>query len=87
MADPWVAERSVDFKMPAARTNGETPPAATTQHHSPGRKNWVKLTPRDHVLRQIDIQRELVESLRTQLQKEEQTLQGMDKAKKTFPAE
>ncbi len=50
------------------------------------RKRWVKLTPRDHVLKQIEIQRELVESLRTQLQKEEQTLQGMEKAKEFFPA-
>jgi hypothetical protein len=51
-----------------------------------GRKRWVKLTPRDHVLKQIEIQRELVEALRTQLQKEEQTLQGMEKAKEFFPA-
>ena len=50
-----------------------------------GRKRWVKLTPRDHVLRQIEIQRELVEDLRTQLKKEEQTLEGMEKAKAFFP--
>ncbi len=49
------------------------------------RKRWVKLTPRDHVLKQIEIQRELVESLRIQLEKEEQTLQGMEKAKEFFP--
>jgi hypothetical protein len=59
-------------------------PSTTEQGDS--RKRWVKLTPRDHVLKQIEIQRELVESLRTQLQKEEQTLQGMEKAKEFFPA-
>jgi hypothetical protein len=53
---------------------------------STGRRRWVKLTPRDHVLKQIDIQRELVESLRDQLEKEEKTLQGMEKAKEFFPA-
>ena len=45
----------------------------------------MKLTPRDHVLKQIEIQRELVEGLRTQLKKEEQTLEGMEKAKAFFP--
>ncbi len=50
------------------------------------RKRWVKLTPREHVLKQIQLQRELVESLRTQLQKEDQTLQGMEKAKDFFAA-
>ena len=60
--------------------------AATSQAESAGRKRWIKLTPRDHVLKQIEIQRELVESLRTQLKKEEQTLQGMEKAKEFFPA-
>jgi hypothetical protein len=60
--------------------------AATPQTEAGGRKRWIKLTPRDHVLKQIEIQRELVESLRTQLKKEEQTLQGMEKAKEFFPA-
>lgn len=58
----------------------------TAPQESAGRKRWVKLTPRDHVLKQIDIQRELVESLRDQLEKEEKTLQGMEKAKEFFPA-
>ena len=52
---------------------------------SQGRKRWVKLTPRDHVLKQIEIHRELVEGLRTQLKKEEQTLEGLRKAKAFFP--
>jgi hypothetical protein len=60
--------------------------AEATQQGTSERKRWVKLTPRDHVLKQIEIQRELVESLRSQLQKEEQTLQGMEKAKEFFPA-
>jgi hypothetical protein len=60
--------------------------AEGTPQESAGRKRWVKLTPRDHVLKQIDIQRELVESLRDQLEKEEKTLQGMEKAKEFFPA-
>jgi hypothetical protein len=34
----------------------------------------------------IEIQRELVEYLRTQLHKEEHTLQEMEKAKEFFPA-
>ena len=45
----------------------------------------MKLTARDHVLKQIEIQRELVEDLRRQLKKEEQTLEGMEKAKAFFP--
>lgn len=65
----------------------DTQPAApATAQPTADRKRWVKLTPRDHVLKQIEIQRELVESLRTQLDKEEQTLQGMEKAKEFFPA-
>jgi hypothetical protein len=56
-----------------------------TAEQSDSRKRWVKLTPRDHVLKQIEIQRELVEGLRTQLKKEEQTLEGMEKAKAFFP--
>jgi hypothetical protein len=66
----------------AAPETQQTP--ATEQ--SDGRKRWVKLTPRDHVLKQIEIQRELVEDLRAQLKKEEQTLEGMEKAKAFFPA-
>jgi hypothetical protein len=50
------------------------------------RKRWVKLTPRDHVLKQIEAQETLVEVLRQQLEKEEKTLQGMQKAKEFFPA-
>lgn len=63
--------------------------AATTQapaEDAPeSRKRWVKLTPRDHVLKQIEAQQKLVEGLRSQLEKEEQTLQGMEKAKEFFP--
>lgn len=50
------------------------------------RKRWIKLSPKDHVLKQIEIQRELVQGLRDQLQKEEKTLEGMEKAKEFFPA-
>jgi hypothetical protein len=60
-------------------------PQTPTAEQSDGRKRWVKLTPRDHVLKQIEIQRELVEGLHTQLKKEEQTLEGMEKAKAFFP--
>ena len=69
----------------------QEPPAApdvqqpSTTEQSEGRKRCVKLTPRDHVLKQIEIQRELVEGLRAQLKKEEQTLEGMEKAKAFFP--
>jgi hypothetical protein len=68
----------------AGKKTAHTEPAVAS-HQETGRKRWVKLTPRDHVLKQIEIQRELVESLRAQLQKEEQTLQGMEKAKEFFP--
>jgi hypothetical protein len=65
------------------------PPTATSTAIPPetsiGRKRWIKLTPRDHVLKQIQIQRELVEDLRAQLQREEKTLEGMEKAKEFFP--
>jgi hypothetical protein len=70
----------------AGKKTTQAQPVSAPQQESAGRKRWVKLTPRDHVLKQIEIQRELVESLRTQLQKEEQTLQGMEKAKEFFPA-
>jgi hypothetical protein len=63
----------------------ETPHSENSTDTSGGKKRWVKLTPRDHVLKQIEIQRELVEGLRAQLQREEQTLQGMEKAKEFFP--
>jgi hypothetical protein len=58
---------------------------SSTIEQNEGRKRWVKLTPRDHVLKQIEIQRGLVEDLRSQLKKEEQTLEGMEKAKSFFP--
>jgi len=70
----------------AGKKTPHSQPEAMAQPGTSEKKRWVKLTPRDHVLKQIDIQRELVESLRTQLQKEEQTLQGMEKAKEFFPA-
>jgi hypothetical protein len=70
-------------KQPPSAAPGEQQPPTTEQNA--GRKRWVKLTPRDHVLKQIEIQRELVEDLRTQLKKEEQTLEGMEKAKSFFP--
>jgi hypothetical protein len=71
-------------KHTAPESRANTTQAASTQTDST-RKRWVKLTPRDHVLKQIEIQRELVNGLRAQLQKEEQTLQGMEKAKEYFP--
>ena len=69
------------------QASSATPDAqqTTTTEQNEGRKRWVKLTPRDHVLKQIEIQRELVETLRAQLKKEEQTLEGMEKAKAFFP--
>ncbi len=60
--------------------------AEAPQQESGTRKRWIKLTPRDHVLKQIEAQETLVEGLRQQLEKEEQTLQGMQKAKEFFPA-
>ena len=51
---------------------------------SGARKRWVKLTPRDHVLKQIEAQETLVEELRQQLEKEEKTLQGMQKKRRSF---
>jgi hypothetical protein len=67
----------------SAAPDAQQPP---TTEQTESRKRWVKLTPRDHVLKQIEIQKELVEGLRTQLKKEEQTLEGMEKAKAFFPA-
>lgn len=67
---------------------GKKTPQTATQQTIPtqeARKRWVKLTPRDHVLKQIEAQETLVESLRQQLAKEEQTLNGMQKAKEFFP--
>jgi len=59
--------------------------SAAPQSAATDRKRWVKLTPRDHVLKQIEAQQKLVEGLREQLEKEEKTLQGMEKAKEFFP--
>lgn len=70
-------------KQPSSAAPDEQQPHTTEQNT--GRKRWVKLTPRDHVLKQIEIQRELVENLRTQLKEEEHTLEGMEKAKAFFP--
>jgi hypothetical protein len=70
-------------KQASSTAPGEQQPPTTEQNE--GRKRWVKLTPRDHVLKQIELQRELVEGLRGQLKKEEQTLEGMEKAKAFFP--
>jgi len=72
-------------KKQSSSDSAEMPNPATTTESFAGRKRWIKLTPRDHVLKQIEIQRELVEGLRAQLQREEQTLQGMEKAKEFFP--
>ena len=60
--------------------------AQSPQTEASARKRWVKLTPRDHVLKQIEAQESLVEGLRQELAKEEKTLQGMVKAKEFFPA-
>ena len=68
-----------------ASKKAATAQVAEAPQQESSRKRWVKLTPRDHVLKQIEIQREFVESLRMQLEKEEQTLQGMEKAKEFFP--
>ena len=68
------------------KASAKAAPVETAQPTTPARKPWVKLTPRDHVLKQIEAQRELVESLRNQLEKEEKTLEGMEKAKEFFPA-
>ena len=40
-------------------TQAPAPSAATTPPEPATRKRWTKLTPRDHVLKQIEIQREL----------------------------
>lgn len=50
------------------------------------RKTWVRLTPLDHVLKQIEAQQKRVADLRKQLAHEEQILAGMEKAKEYFPA-
>lgn len=72
-------------KKQSSSDAAETPQPTTTTQSAGNRKRWIKLTPRDHVLKQIAIQRELVEGLRAQLLREEQTLQGMEKAKEFFP--
>jgi len=70
----------------AGKKKASAPAAEAIQQESSTRKRWVKLTPRDHVLKQIEAQETLVEGLRQQLAKEEKTLQGMEKAKEFFPA-
>ena len=70
----------------ATKKKASAPAAQAPQQESDTRKRWVKLTPRDHVLKQIEAQKTLVGGLREQLEKEEKTLQGMEKAKEFFPA-
>jgi len=70
----------------AGKKKASAQAAEAPQQPSGERKRWVKLTPRDHVLKQIEAQETLVEGLREQLEKEEKTLQGMQKAKEFFPA-
>ena len=70
--------------MATKKTAKQQPEAPATD--TSARKRWIKLSPKDHVLKQIEIQRELVQGLRDQLQKEEKTLEGMEKAKEFFPA-
>ena len=72
-----------DQKQAAAADDSfQSPPPQTP---STERKRWIKLSPREHVLKQIEAQKDLVQKLRTQLQNEEKTLQGMEKAKEFFP--
>lgn len=68
--------------MPGKKTTQITPSSEASE----GRRRWVKLSPRDHVLKQIEAQQQLVEALREQLTKEEKTLEGMEKAKEFFPS-
>ena len=56
------------------------------ENSTASRKRWTKLSPKEHVLKQIELQRKLVADLREQLQKEAKTLEGMEKAKEFFPA-
>jgi len=67
-------------------TTTEAHDAVSPHPEAATRKRWIKLTPRDHVLKQIEAQRELVGGLRDQLEKEEKTLEGMERAKEFFPA-
>jgi hypothetical protein len=70
----------------AGKKEATAPEAEAVQPESASRKRWVKLTPRDHVLKQIEAQETLVKGLREQLAKEEKTLQGMQKAKEFLSA-
>lgn len=70
----------------AGKKKASAQAAGAPQQEAGTRKRWVKLTPRDHVLKQIEAQETLVEGLQQQLAKEEKTLQGMQKAKEFFPA-
>jgi len=58
------------------------PAAATT-----GRKAWVKKTPVEIVLEQIDKQEEKVAGMRAELAKEERELAKLQQAKKVLEAE
>jgi hypothetical protein len=70
----------------AGKKKASAPAEGAPQQESSARKRWVKLTPRDHVLKQIEAQETFVHELRQLLAKEEKTLQGMEKAKEFFPS-
>jgi hypothetical protein len=57
------------------------PVAEAPQHKSGARKRWVKMTPRDHVLKQIEAQETLVEGLRQQLEKKKRLYRVCEKRK------
>lgn len=76
--------------MPATPPPSTPPPAAgqsaQTETEKSGRKAWVKKTPIEHVLEQIEKQEERVNGLRDELKKEERELQKLQQAKKVLEA-
>ncbi len=64
-----------------------TPPkAAAVAEQSTGRKTWVKKTPVEVVLEQIDKQQERVAGMREELAQEERELEKLEKARKVLEA-
>ena len=64
----------------AGRAQSRPEPASAT----PARKAWVKKTPVDVVLDQIDKQGKKVQELEAQLTKEKREFQKLDQAKKVL---
>ena len=73
-------------KKGAAAEGGAAPQGNTTESADAKRKPWIKKTPVEIILEQVAKQKEKVEEMRKELQKEEGELKKMQEATKLLGA-